>query len=68
MIQHTSTDRAPWYVIPADHKWFTRLVVAAAIVDALQEMKLAFPEVDAAKRKELEACLVALEGEAKDSK
>ena len=67
MIQHTSTDYAPWYVIPADHKWFARLAVAAAIVDALVEMKLAFPEVDAAKQKELEAALVALESERKHS-
>jgi len=53
MIQHTSTDHAPWYVIPADHKWFTRLVVAAAIVDTLEDLDLAYPEVDEQKRKEL---------------
>ncbi len=61
MIRHTSTKHAPWYVVPADHKWFTRLVVAAAVVDALEEMNLAFPEVDAAKRKELDALRVVLE-------
>lgn len=50
MIRHTSTPEAPWYVVPADHKWFTRLVVAAAIVDALDEMQLAFPAVDEKRR------------------
>jgi PPK2 family polyphosphate:nucleotide phosphotransferase len=68
MIQHTSSGYAPWYVIPADHGWFMRLVVAAAIVDALQEMKLALPEVSAARHKELEQALAKLEAEAKDSK
>ena len=68
MIQHTSSAYAPWYVIPADHKWFMRLVIAAAIVDALQEMKLALPQVSAARHKELEQALAKLEAEAKDSK
>ncbi len=53
MIQKTATKHAPWYVIPSDNKWFTRLVVASAIVDALDELDLAFPDVDKAKRKEL---------------
>jgi PPK2 family polyphosphate:nucleotide phosphotransferase len=53
MIRNTSTPEAPWYVIPADHKWFTRLAVAAAIVDTLQELKLNYPQVNAEKRKEL---------------
>jgi PPK2 family polyphosphate:nucleotide phosphotransferase len=53
MIRHTATKEAPWYVVPADHKWFTRLVVAEVIVEALESLKLTFPEVDAAKRKEL---------------
>jgi PPK2 family polyphosphate:nucleotide phosphotransferase len=60
MIQHTATPHAPWYVVPADKKWYTRLVVAAAIVDALEELKLAYPTVDAAKRKELKAARAAL--------
>jgi PPK2 family polyphosphate:nucleotide phosphotransferase len=54
-IRATATEHAPWYVVPADNKWFTRLVVAAAIVDRLERMNLAFPKVDAAKRKELAA-------------
>ena len=49
MIRHTATKHAPWYVVPADNKWFTRLVVAAAIHDALDEMKLAFPRVERRK-------------------
>jgi PPK2 family polyphosphate:nucleotide phosphotransferase len=52
-IRHTSTPYAPWYVVPADHKWFTRLVVAAAVIDALDEMNLKYPTVDAAKKREL---------------
>ena len=55
MIQHTATEHAPWYVVPADHKWFTRLVVAEVIVNALESLRLAYPEVDQAKRKELAA-------------
>ncbi|HOI16879.1 MAG TPA: polyphosphate kinase 2 family protein [Geobacteraceae bacterium] len=46
MIRHTATPEAPWYVVPADNKWFTRLVVAGAVVDALQSLDLAFPVVD----------------------
>ena len=48
MIRHTAARHAPWFVVPADHKWFTRLVVSFAVVDALKEMKLAYPTVDAA--------------------
>jgi PPK2 family polyphosphate:nucleotide phosphotransferase len=55
MVQQTATKHAPWYVIPADNKWFTRLVVASAIVEALSEVPLAFPDVDKNKKKELEA-------------
>ncbi len=53
MIRHTSTDEAPWYVVPADHKWFTRLVVAGAMVDALDGLKLEYPKVTGAALKEL---------------
>jgi len=53
MIRNTSTDHAPWYVVPADHKWFSRLIVAEATVDALQSLDLSFPKLDAGKRKEL---------------
>ncbi len=52
-IRHTSTESAPWYVIPADNKWFTRIAVASAIVDALDDLGLHYPEVDDAKRAEL---------------
>lgn len=54
-IRATATKHAPWYVIPADHKWFTRLVVAAAIVDTLAQLELHYPVVDAQKRKQLQA-------------
>jgi PPK2 family polyphosphate:nucleotide phosphotransferase len=54
MIQNTSTEEAPWYVVPADNKWFTRLVVSTVLVDTLDSLKLSYPKVDGAKRKELE--------------
>lgn len=60
MIRHTATEYAPWYVVPADHKWFTRIVVAAAIVDALESLNLSFPKVDAARRAEIKAARAAL--------
>jgi len=63
MIRQTSSEYAPWYVVPADNKWFTRLVVGAAVIDALEEMNLAFPTVDRAKRKELAAVRTALDTE-----
>ncbi len=65
MIRHTAARHAPWFVVPADHKWFTRLVVSFVVVDALKEMKLAYPTVDAAARKELQAAKAALLAEAK---
>ena len=55
MICNTATEDAPWYVVPADNKWFTRLVVSAVIVDTLEKLDLSYPKVDPAKRKELEA-------------
>jgi PPK2 family polyphosphate:nucleotide phosphotransferase len=55
MIRHTATEHAPWYVVPADHKWFTRLVVAEVVLDALESLDLKYPEVTPAKRKELAA-------------
>ena len=54
MIRHTSTPHAPWYVIPADHKWFMRMAVADVIVDALESLKLRYPEVTEEKKKELD--------------
>jgi PPK2 family polyphosphate:nucleotide phosphotransferase len=50
MIRHTATEYAPWYVVPADNKWFTRLVVAQAVVDALRSMNLKYPKVSSAER------------------
>ncbi|HEY6153400.1 MAG TPA: polyphosphate kinase 2 family protein [Candidatus Udaeobacter sp.] len=55
MIQETATKHAPWYVIPANNKWFTRVVVALAVIDALASLNLAYPEVDQSKLKELAA-------------
>src|SRR4029077_17569468 len=54
MIQKTATALAPWYVVPADHKWYTQLIVASTIITALEELDLSFPDVDKAKKKELE--------------
>jgi len=55
MIRNTSTEQAPWYVVPADNKWFTRLVVSCVLVDTLESLNLSYPKVDPAKQKELEA-------------
>ena len=55
MIRHTATKDAPWYVVPADNKWFTRIVVASAIIETLQSLDLHFPKVGKAKLKELTA-------------
>ena len=55
MIQNTASEYAPWFVVPADNKWFTRLVVAAAIVDALKSLNLAYPKVDGQRKAELAA-------------
>jgi PPK2 family polyphosphate:nucleotide phosphotransferase len=63
MIRATAAPHAPWVVVPADKKWFARLVVAAAVADAMQSLDLAFPKVDEAQKKELAAARAALEGE-----
>ena len=55
MIQETATKYAPWYVVPADNKWFTRVIVGSAVIDALDSLDLAYPEVDESKLKELAA-------------
>jgi PPK2 family polyphosphate:nucleotide phosphotransferase len=55
MIQETATKHAPWYVVPADNKWFTRVVVAAAVIETLASLDLAYPEVGESKLKELAA-------------
>jgi len=59
-IRGTASKRAPWYVVPADHKWYTHLIVASAIVEALDDLDLAFPEADKGKRKQLEKVRAAL--------
>jgi PPK2 family polyphosphate:nucleotide phosphotransferase len=59
-IRHTATKNAPWYVVPADNKWFTRLVVAAAVVDALHSLDLKYPKVTAEQQKQLAAARRAL--------
>jgi PPK2 family polyphosphate:nucleotide phosphotransferase len=59
-IRATAAKHAPWYVVPADNKWFTRLVVAAAIVEALEKLDLEYPKIDAATKKELAAARAAL--------
>jgi PPK2 family polyphosphate:nucleotide phosphotransferase len=61
-IRHTATAEAPWFVVPADSKWFTRLVVAAAVVEALASLELAYPAVGEEKRQELQAARARLTG------
>lgn len=62
MIRNTATDDSPWYVVPADNKWFTRTVVAAAVIDTLSSLDLHYPKVDEAKRQELAEVREALLG------
>jgi PPK2 family polyphosphate:nucleotide phosphotransferase len=63
MLSHTSTDWAPWYVIPADHKWFARTAAAAVLVDTLMEIDPQYPTVSDAARAELLAAKAELEAE-----
>lgn len=60
MIRRTATKYSPWYVVPADNKWFTRLVVASAIIETLNGLDLALPVLDKAKKKELKAARESL--------
>jgi PPK2 family polyphosphate:nucleotide phosphotransferase len=62
-IQQTATKESPWYVVPADNKWFTRLVVAAAVVEALENLKLEYPTVNSDGMKELLAAKLTLDSE-----
>ena len=62
-IRATATPEAPWYVVPADNKWFTRLVVAGAIIDAMGKLGLAYPDVGPEKKKELKAARALLDAE-----
>ncbi len=64
MLNHTSTKHAPWYVVPADHKWFTRLAVAAVIHKTMRDLKLAYPAVSEEHKQELLKAKEMLEGEA----
>ena len=59
-IRETATENSPWYVVPADNKWFTRVIVAAGVIDTLASLKLRYPIVSAAKRRELGAARKAL--------
>ena len=63
MIRNTSTPEAPWFVVPADHKWFTRVVVAAALVQAMQALDLEYPKVKGKALKELRQAEKALKAE-----
>jgi len=60
MIRETATKHAPWYVVPADNKWFTRVIVAAAVIEALADLDLAYPKVDEKKMRELAAAKTKL--------
>jgi polyphosphate kinase 2 (PPK2 family) len=63
MIRHTASQYAPWYVIPADNKWFTRLVVGQAVVDALKRMNLKYPKLSGAEKAALAQARIELENE-----
>jgi PPK2 family polyphosphate:nucleotide phosphotransferase len=65
LVRHTSTSAAPWHVVPADHKWFARLVISSTIVSALDKLELRFPKVDAASLQEFKKVRAALEDEGK---
>jgi PPK2 family polyphosphate:nucleotide phosphotransferase len=60
MVRNTATKEAPWFVVPADNKWFTRLVVASAVIDAMASLNLSYPKMDEEKLKELAAVKKAL--------
>ena len=64
-IRHTSTEWAPWHVIPADRKWFTRIAVAATIVDTIETLHPRFPSADPKVKAELTKVKAALEAEVK---
>jgi PPK2 family polyphosphate:nucleotide phosphotransferase len=60
LIQHTATPEAPWYVVPADHKWFTHMAVSAAVIHALKNLDLEYPKVEKDRRKALETARITL--------
>ncbi len=63
MIAHTATEFAPWFMVPADNKWFARVVVAEVIIETLESLNLSYPKLNSAQRKQLAAARVALEHE-----
>ncbi|HEY2138725.1 MAG TPA: hypothetical protein VGH00_01495, partial [Chthoniobacterales bacterium] len=65
VVRHTSSAAAPWYVVPADHKWFARLVMGSIVVRALDKLDLQFPSVDKSELGEFKRVRAALENEAK---
>ena len=67
-IRHTATPWAPWHVIPADHKWFTRLAVSAAVIDTIESLNPTFPEVDPKLKREFRVAKAALLSEQKRKK
>jgi hypothetical protein len=67
MVRHTSTQVAPWHVVPADHKWFARVVIGSTIVNALDRLDLQFPKVDKAELSEFKKVRQALLEEGKES-
>ena len=65
IVRHTATPHAPWYVVPADHKWFARVVIGSVIVAELEKLDLRFPRADKASAAEFENVRKALEREGK---
>jgi PPK2 family polyphosphate:nucleotide phosphotransferase len=65
IVRHTSSTLAPWHVVPADHKWFARVVIGSAIVSALEKLDLKFPKADKASLEEFKQVRKALENEGK---
>jgi Polyphosphate kinase 2 (PPK2) len=63
VIRHTSTGDAPWHLVPADHKWFARVVIGSVIVSALEDLNLRYPRVDSASKAEFAKARKALEDE-----
>jgi PPK2 family polyphosphate:nucleotide phosphotransferase len=67
LIRNTSRPHAPWYVVPADHKWFARLVVARTMIETLERLDLQFPKIEGAALKELQKVRAALEAEGRQA-
>ncbi|MBR0740575.1 polyphosphate kinase 2 family protein [Bradyrhizobium liaoningense] len=68
IVRHTATSHAPWYVVPADHKWFARVVIGSVINAALEKLDLRFPRADKASLREFDEVRKALEKEGKGDK